>query len=273
MPTFWLSDETPIHYLDEGQGRPIVLLQGLMLTADTFWQKNVPALAHTNRVIAPDHRSHGLSGKPMGGHSIRQCADDLKELLDGLDLEEVTLAGVAFGAMVMLEYLRAYGPHRIARFVIIEAQVRLTNAPDWPHPTFGDFPAEAGAGFIAGCRQSRAPLKGFLLGAFATLPDEATMAAMQAQCWLTPTAAVIEYIEDMLAADYRADVSRIPVPTMFIYGRGNNMTLPTELGAWMHGQLPGSRSVTMAGSGHSPFWEEPDAFNAALADFANAAGD
>lgn len=267
MATFWLSDETPLHYVDAGSGKPIVLLQGLMLTADYFWQKNIPALARTHRVIAPDHRSHGLSGKPMGGHSIAQCARDLKELLDGLDLQDVTLAGVAFGAMIMFDYLRQFGPHRLAKFAIIEAQVRLTNAPDWPHPTFGDFPAEAGAGFIAGCRQSRAPLKGFLQGAFATLPDEATMAEMQAQAWLTPTAAVIDYIEDMVAADYRADVAKIPVPTLFLYGRGGNHTLPTELGRWLHDQLPDSRYLEFKQSGHSPFWEEAERFNADLAAF------
>lgn len=270
MATHWLSDETPLYYIDRGTGRPIVLLQGLMLTADYFWQRNIDALTRGNRVIAPDHRSHGLSGKPLGGHSIRQCAQDLKELIDALDLHEVTLAGVAFGAMVMFEYLRAYGPHRIARLAVIEAQVRLTNAPDWPHPTFGDFPAEAGAGFIAACRQSRAPLKGFLEGAFMTLPDETTMAQMQAQTWLTPTGAVIEYIEDMLAADYRADIARIPVPTLFLYGRGGNHTLPTELGKWLHGQLPGSLYLEFTASGHSPFWEEADRFNHELASFVNA---
>ena len=265
-----LSDELPLYYTDQGSGRPIVLLQGLMLSADHFWQHNVSELAKTNRVIAVDHRSHGRSGKPLGGHSIERCAHDLRELLDALDLQEVTLCGVAFGAMVMLEYLRHHGTHRLAGLAIVEAQVRLTNAPDWPHPTFGNFPAEAGAGFIEGCRHSRAPLKGFLLGAFSTLPDEATMARMQAETWLTPTGAVIEYIEHMVQADYRADAAAITLPTLLIYGRAGNATLPTELGRWLQGQIPGSRLVELQASGHSPFWEEPARFNAELSAFVNA---
>ena len=144
-----VRDGTPIYYTDQGDGPVLVLLHGLMLTADGFWTRNIGALSRSARVIAIDHRSHGQSGKPLGPHSIRQCADDLKDVLDALDIQNVTLAGVAFGAMVMLEYRRHYGNHRLARLAIIEAQVRLTNADGWDHPTFGDFPAEAAAGFVA----------------------------------------------------------------------------------------------------------------------------
>ena len=74
-----LSDETPIYYTDEGKGKPIVLLQGLMLTAGYFWQKNRAEIAKPNRLITFDHRGHGLSGKPLSGHTIKQGAIDLKE--------------------------------------------------------------------------------------------------------------------------------------------------------------------------------------------------
>jgi pimeloyl-ACP methyl ester carboxylesterase len=270
MAYMTLSDDLPIAYRDEGTGRAIVLLQGLMLTHEYFWQKNRPAIVKTNRLVTFDHRSHGLSGKPLGGHTIAQCADDLKKMLDRLDLTEVTLGGVAFGARVMFEYLRRYGAHRLAKLAVIEAQVRLTNAPGWDHPTFGNFPAEAGAGFIAACRQSRAALAGFLGGAFSTPPDEATMRAMTIETWMTPTAAVIEYIEDMLAADYRDDIATLSLPTVFMYGRNNNQTLPTELGRWLHARAPGSQFIAFERSGHSLFWEEPEKFNRELVNFANA---
>jgi pimeloyl-ACP methyl ester carboxylesterase len=268
MPIVTVSDGTPIHYLDRGEGPALVLLHGLMMTAEGFWTRNLDALSERCRVIAVDHRSHGLSGKPLGGHSIRKCAEDLKEVLDALDLRDVTLAGVAFGAMVMFEYRRHFGNHRLRRLAVIEAQVRLTNAEGWEHPTFGDFPAEAGAAFVAGCRESREPLIGFLAGAFGTPPEEREMARMQHQAWLTPTAAVIEYIEDMLAADYRMDLSDIDLPTLLLYGRGNNIPLPTELGRWISEQIPDARLECFAESGHSPQYESPERFNQHLSAFA-----
>lgn len=269
MPYLTLSDDLPIAYRDGGTGKPVVLLQGLMLTHDYFWQKNRPEIERTHRLVTFDHRSHGRSGKPLGGHSIAQCADDLKQVIDFLDLRDVTLGGVAFGAMVMFEYIRRHGTHRLAKLAVIEAQVRLTNAPAWDHPTFGNFPAEAGQGFLAACRQSRAALAGFLAGAFSKMPDDATMRAMTNETWMTPTAAVIEYIEDMLAADYRDDIAKLTLPTIFMYGRNNNQTLPTELGRWLHGRLPGSQFVAFEQSGHSLFWEEPEKFNRTLTAFAD----
>lgn len=269
MPYINAADGTPIYYSDQGSGPALVLLQGLMLTADGFWTNNLEALAKTCRVIAVDHRSHGQSGKPLGPHSIEQCAHDLKDVLDGLDLNDVTLAGVAFGAMVMLEYRRHYGNHRLGKLAIIEAQVRLTNAHGWEHPTFGDFPAEAGAGFIEGCKHSREPLTGFLLGAFGTPPSEDEMARMQAEAWLTPTQAAIEYVTEMVAADYRDDLASIDLPTLLIYGRMNNIPIPSELGAWIAEKIPGSRLERFDDAGHSVFYEQPDRFNTLLAGFTN----
>jgi non-heme chloroperoxidase len=268
MATVQMQDGTPIHYVDQGSGPVLVLLHGLMMTADGFWTRNLDPLAQHCRVIAIDHRSHGQSGKPLGGHSIAQCARDLREVLDTLDVEDVTLAGVAFGAMVMLEYRRHFGNHRLAKLAIIEAQVRLANAEGWEHPTFGDFPAEAGAGFVAGCQASREPLVGFLAAAFGTPPTDDEMARMQHQAWLTPTGAAIEYVEDMLAADYRDDLSGIDLPTLLLYGRGNNMPLPTEIGRWIQAQISSSRFEAFDDAGHSPQYESSDQFNALLAGFA-----
>lgn len=264
-----VRDGTPIYYRDQGEGPVLVLLQGLMLTADGFWTRNFGPLSERCRVIAPDHRSHGQSGKPLGPHSIRQCAEDLKDVLDALGVEDVTLAGVAFGAMVALEYRRRFGNHRLAKLAIIEAQVRLTNDEGWEHPTFGDFPAEAGAGFLAACRQSREALTGFLTGAFGTPPEPSEMERMQQQAWLTPTQAVIEFVEDMIAADYRPDLPAVDLPALLIYGRKNNVPIPTEIGRWISEQIPGSRLERFEDAGHSPFYEQAERFNGLLAEFVN----
>lgn len=267
MAYITVGDGTPIYYQDRGLGPVLVLLHGLMLSVDGFWTRNLDALAERCRVIAIDHRSHGQSAKPLGPHSIGQCAQDLKDVLDELDIQEATIAGVAFGAMVALEYRRQFGNHRLSKLAVIEAQVRLTNDEGWEHPTFGDFPAEAGAGFIEACKQSREALAGFLTGAFGTPPDEATMEQMQQQAWLTPTQAVIEFIGDMVAADYRDDLAGVDVPTLLVYGRYNNVPIPTEIGQWIAEQIPGSQLERFEDAGHSPFFEQAERFNALLTEF------
>jgi pimeloyl-ACP methyl ester carboxylesterase len=54
-------DGVPIYYEDRGSGKTILLIHGWTMNAEYWWQKNVPELARTHRVVALDLRGHGLS--------------------------------------------------------------------------------------------------------------------------------------------------------------------------------------------------------------------
>ncbi len=270
MAYFELSDGTPLYYQDQGEGRPLVLLHALMFASDYFWQKNIDALARNNRVIAPDMRGQGLSGKPNHGYTISQLAKDVHELLEGLKLDGVALAGLALGALTILEYIESFGTDRLDRLILIDFTPRLTSTPGWDHPTFGDFSEEAAAGFAAGTRADRSILRDFLAGTFGEMPDPETFAEMHAQTFLTPTDAVADMVEDMARQDYREVVKSIGLPTLLLYAGAKNQTLPTAVGEWMHEAIEGSQLVMFEDSGHSLFWEEPDKFNQAVSDFASS---
>ncbi len=270
MPYLTLSDGCPLWYADEGTGPPLVMLQGLQFPSGYFWQKVVPKLAETNRVVTIDLRGQGLSGKSASHHSIADNADDLEHALGQLGLANALLLGVAYGGMVALTYLQRHGARRLRALCLSEMTARLTNAEGWAHPTFGDFPPEAGAGFAAGVRADRtAALGGFLLASFATAPDATTLAEMTAQTWLTPTETVATLIEDMVAQDYRGMLSTITLPTLLVYGRAGNPVMPGEIGRWMQENIAGSELVELTNAGHSPFWDDPAAFSQAVAGFAS----
>lgn len=270
MAYLTLSDGCPLWYSDSGGSGPVlVMLQGLQFPSGYFWQKVVDPLAAHHRVIALDLRGQGLSGKSLGGHSIAGNADDLAEALAILGLDDVLLLGVAYGGMVALTYIARHGTGRLRALCLSEMTPRLTNTDDWAHPTFGDFSAEAGAGFVAGVRADRtAALGGFLMASFAVLPDQATLAEMTAQTWLTPTETVATLIADMVEQDYRSLIPTLTLPTLLIYGRLNNPVMPGPVGRWIAEALPGSKLVELANAGHSPFWDDPAGFVAAINDFA-----
>lgn len=271
MPTFTLPDGTPLWFDDRGQGRPLLLLQGLQFPAGHFWQRNVEALAREHRLLMLDPRSQGLSGKGLGPHSLDQAADDLAAFLAAKGLAGVCLGGVAHGGMIALRYLERHGPARLRSLILCEMTPRLVSAAGWAHPTFGDFPPEAAAGFADAVRADRvAALGGFLLGCFAETPDAATLAEMTRETWLTPTAAVADYIADMVRFDCRDLLPAISLPTLLVYGRRNNPVMPGEVGRWMAGQMPNATLVELERAGHSPFWDDPDGFNAAVSAFAQA---
>lgn len=264
MPYHTLKDGVPLYYAEQGSGRPLILQHALMFGADYFWQKNIPELSKSARVIAIDPRGQGLSGKPNHGYSIEQFAADLNELIIGLDLRDIVLTGFSLGGFISLQYLQDYGPERIRRLVLMEMTPRLPSAPGWEHPTFGDFPEEAALSYGAALRADRSIYNDFFNAAFIEPPQAGELAAMVANTYLTPTDVAAQVVEEMARQDRRAELADIRVPTTLFYAHPQNKILPTRLGHWMQEQIPDSELVVFEQSSHSPFWEEPDKFNREL---------
>lgn len=265
MAYYTLSDGVPLYYTDQGEGRPLVLLHALMFGADYFWQKNVPRLAESCRVVAVDARGVGLSGKPNHGYTIERFAADLQELIDHLDLRDLVLGGLSLGGFTSLEYLKSAGAARVGALVLMEMTPRLSSAPGWDHPTFGDFPEEAARAYGAALRQDRSIYAEFFQAAFLEPPEGQELADMIANTYLTPTDVAAEVIDRMAERDVRAELAEITVPTSLFYGYPNNRILPTPVGQWMQEQITDAELVLFDASSHSPFWEEPERFNEELA--------
>ena len=112
-----------IHYLDyDGPEPPIVLLHGLSANANEFGGLLDEGLADSHRVIAPDLRGRGRSGKPESGYSMGDHAADVIALLDELGLDSVVMGGHSFGALLSI-YLAAKYPERITRVIVIDAAI------------------------------------------------------------------------------------------------------------------------------------------------------
>src|SRR5208337_1031980 len=102
-----IRDGARIYYEDRGQGQPILLVHGWTCSS-RFWQKNVAELAKEFRVITLDLRGHGNSSKILSGHTIAQYARDVREIIELLQLEDLTLAGWSLGGPVVLSYYDQY---------------------------------------------------------------------------------------------------------------------------------------------------------------------
>jgi pimeloyl-ACP methyl ester carboxylesterase len=102
------SDGVELAWHELGQGRPVVLLHGLFSDAVTNWIKfgTAERIARDGfRVVMPDLRAHGLSGKPHGPEFYAQgiLARDLRELVAHLGLSEFDLGGFSLGARTTVE--------------------------------------------------------------------------------------------------------------------------------------------------------------------------
>ena len=96
-----------LNYTEKGSGFPLVLLHGNGGTSDYF-SNQIPFFSKSYRVIAVDTRGHGKSPRGTVPFTLEQFAEDLKELLDDLDIEKCFLLGFSDGANIALLFALKY---------------------------------------------------------------------------------------------------------------------------------------------------------------------
>jgi pimeloyl-ACP methyl ester carboxylesterase len=115
---FTTTDGVEIAWRETGEGRPLVLIHGYFSDADTNWIKfgHADILANAGyRVIMPDLRAHGLSGKPHDPVRYPKdiLADDQFALIDHLGLNDFDLGGYSLGGRTVARMLaRGARPRR-----------------------------------------------------------------------------------------------------------------------------------------------------------------
>jgi pimeloyl-ACP methyl ester carboxylesterase len=116
----FLSNGVKIHYIEEGQGEPVILIHGFSANAMMNWV--LPGvfanLSKHYHVVALDNRGHGRSGKP---HEIEkygpEMVEDVVRLLDHLHIEKAHIVGYSMGGFIT-EKLVVTHPERVICAVV-----------------------------------------------------------------------------------------------------------------------------------------------------------
>lgn len=96
-----------IHYVEEGEGPPLLLIHGGGLTAKS-WQGLAKEASRYFRVIMPDSRGHGLTNNPQGTFSYDLMTEDMAAFVKALKLEKPLVMGYSDGGMVVLKLTSRY---------------------------------------------------------------------------------------------------------------------------------------------------------------------
>lgn len=125
-PKSMIINGSKMSYIDEGQGDPIVFLHGNP-TSSYLWRNIIPYLADKGRCIAPDLIGMGRSDKPDIGYTFVEHYDYLKQLLEKLELSNVTLIIHDWGSALGFHY--AYKHQQdVKAIAFMEA---IYKAPRW----------------------------------------------------------------------------------------------------------------------------------------------
>jgi haloalkane dehalogenase len=135
-PHWFATEHGRMHYLDEGQGSPVVMVHGT--PAWSFLYRHlIKGLSPKHRCVAADHLGFGLSDKPAGSafsYRPQDHARNLGALLNSLGLDNITLVVHDFGGPIGLSYALEH-PERVKRLVIVNTWMwSLRGDPHFARP-------------------------------------------------------------------------------------------------------------------------------------------
>lgn len=238
----------PVHYLAQGPGPPVAVLLHAALGSSRQWRSVMAALPPSLRVIAPDLRGHGLSGKPEHGSAPHAMASDLRAFLDALDIPRAFLVGLSLGGRVALQFAIEQ-PERVQGLVIVGAA------------SVGPSPARSPLWlrWAQRARQDEVALRQFVSSVFAHPPSEEELALLMADARQASDQAWFGAQANPPPQDLAEVVPGLPVPTLIVHG-GRDRVVPTDTSRALHALIPGSELVIWAEHGHFLPQEAPVRF-------------
>jgi 3-oxoadipate enol-lactonase len=243
-----------MHIAAEGPADgPAVVFVNSLGTDLRLWDALLPRLPSGLRLLRFDKRGHGLSDAG-GDYGIDDLAADVIALINEAQCGPVVLVGLSIGGLVA-QALAAQRPDLLRGLVLSNTAAKIGTAQMWA-ARIAAIEAQGLGGIADGVMER------WFTPAFRASPDIALWRNMLAR---TSRDGYLAACRAIAAADLAATTARIALPTLVIGGSHDGSTPPDMVEALAR-LVPGSRCHIIAGTGHLPCVEAPDAYAALLAD-------
>lgn len=253
-----------VNDLNPNGNRTIVFLHGWPGSHELFEYQFDKLPEKGYRCVGIDQRGFGKSDKPWNGYNYDRLSDDVRAVVEAMNLKNFTLAGHSTGGAIAIKYMsrhRSYGVSKLALFAA--AAPSLIKLPDFPYginrdtvlniidETYNDRPSMLNNfGQIFFFQY----ITQFFSQWFLNI-------GFQAAGWATAAVAKMWIREQLFN-----DLTTITVPTLIIHGTHDKI-VPFELGEVQHESIKNSVFLPFHYSGHGSFYDEKDRFNQELMKF------
>ncbi|GEM_PF-341465 len=248
---FYMDTRTP--------GETILCLHGRWGRAET-WVDFIQQYGAHYRVIAPDQRGHGLSSKPVSKYTSAEMAEDIRGLMDQLNIDRVILVGHSMGGSIA-GYFAATYPERVSGVAILDKSAAGPEKPnetplekipaidpvtrDWPLP-FSSL--KEARDCIKNAEDSELSRQYFMNSLAEEVDGYHMMFSAQA------IAANIAYYQDWFDL-----LPRIKGPVLLVRAGGQGAVTDADFDR-MQSMLPGCLAFEMSGTDHNVHLSNPEEF-------------
>jgi non-heme chloroperoxidase len=217
------------------------------------------------RCIGIDLRGYGNSDKPWEGYDYDTQADDIRCVVEELDLHDFTLGGHSTGGAIAIRYMARHDGYGVSKLALFAAAApSLIQRPYFPH----GLKKEEVIKIIQGTYNDRPTMLRefgdifFFQHVTEPLSDWFFQMGLQAAGWSTAAVANAWLDEERLFSD----LGEINVPTLILHGIHDKVCL-FPLAIAQNEGIRNSRLVPFKYSGHGLFYDQRDKFNKELAQF------
>lgn len=223
-------DKTKLYFKDWGSGRPVILIHGWPLSADS-WDDLALSIANAGfRAISYDRRGFGRSEQPFEGYDYDTFADDLMDVMQARGAENATLIGFSMGGGEVARYMSKYNGKNVSQTILISSIVpymlKTDNNPNGvPQETFDRM--------ALGLKEDRAKFfpdffKVFYgLGTFSYPVSHELIEWSRNIAMSASLKATLASVKAFSTTDFRPDLPSFNVPTLIIHGTGDK-TVPID---------------------------------------------
>jgi 2-succinyl-6-hydroxy-2,4-cyclohexadiene-1-carboxylate synthase len=250
-----------------GAGPALVLLHGFTGSATT-WEPHIPVFTRDFDTVAIDLLGHGASAVPAepARYRMEHAIADLTGLLDRLGIARAVWLGYSMGGRIALRIAVAQ-PAKVAALVLEGAAPGIADPAERAarirsDEALADFVEREGmAAFVD--RWERLPL----FASQARLPTAARAALRRQRLANDPVglANSLRGLGQGAQEPLHTRLGKVEVPTLLVVGEEDAKF--RCLAAEMSSAMPVSRVAVVAGAGHAPHLEQPDAFQRVVLEF------